>query len=395
MMQSPVKLSRSQLLSSLTTTGSESDMGKLLRQFWHPVALSDELKVGETKLIRLLSEDFTLFRGQSGQAFLVGPQCRHRLTALHTGWVEGDSIRCIYHGWRFNGQGQCVERPAEKDENGIPGRCHIPGYAVHEYSGMVFVYIGPAPVPDFDLPRKDCLEHPDALIFCTQETWEINWFQQVENSLDPVHVSFVHRALRVDAFANAVTNAIPELSYAETEAGIEQTAKRSEKNIRKSNWTFPNNNHVVVPGLGSDDAWIDFIIWMVPADDRHSTRFTLYVTRPRTQEERERLQMYFSRYGGQYNADEHYRELFHERKGPAPDDVMGLISAQDYLAQRGQGVIANRENELLASSDLGVMTLRRIFWRELECIREGKPTKSWRKREVSAVLPQQPGHSHN
>ena len=387
--------SRSHLLASLTPTGPDSDMGKLLRQFWHPVALSAELKVGDSKPIRLLSEDFTLFRGHSGQAFLVGPQCRHRLTTLHTGWVEGDSIRCMYHGWRFDGQGRCVERPAEKDEHGVPERCHIPGYAVHEYAGMVFAYIGPAPAPVFNLPRKDCLEHPDALVFCTQETWEINWFQQIENSLDPVHVSFVHRALRVDAFANAVTNAIPQLSYEETEAGIEQTARRSAQNIRKSNWTFPNNNHVVVPGLGPDDAWIDFIIWMVPADDRHSTRFTLYATRPRTPEERNRLQTYFDRHGGQYNADEHYDELFHQRKGPPPEDVMGLISAQDYLAQRGQGVIADREDELLASSDLGVMTLRRIFWRELECIRQGQPTKHWHKRELLAPLPQQPGHANN
>ncbi|MEI6271252.1 MAG: iron-sulfur containing oxygenase, partial [Chloroflexota bacterium] len=89
----------------------------------------------------------------------------------------------------------------------------------------------------------------------TREDWDMNWFQQIENSLDPTHVSFAHRTLRVGAFGAAVTNGIPELSYIETEAGLEQTATRAADNVRKSDWTFPNNNHVVVPGLRPDDPW--------------------------------------------------------------------------------------------------------------------------------------------
>jgi 5,5'-dehydrodivanillate O-demethylase len=80
-------------------------------------------------------------------------------------------------------------------------------------------------------------------------------------------VSFVHQALRVGPFGDAVTNSIPQLSYEEYEAGIEQTAIRSNVNIRKSDWTFPNNNHVVVPSLQKGDPWIDFVIWIVPQDD--------------------------------------------------------------------------------------------------------------------------------
>ena len=199
----------------------------------------------------------------------------------------------------------------------------------------------------------------------------------------------MHRALRVASFGEAVTNAIPDLSYEETEAGIEQTARRADNNVRKSNWTFPNNNHVVVPGLFAGDPWIDFVIWMVPADDERATRFTLYAFKPETDEQKSKFLGQFEKYG-QYNADEHYDELFHHRKGPDEADVIGLISAQDYIAQRGQGVIADRDQEMLGKSDLGVMTLRRLFWRELEAIRNGTPTKKWRKRTVD-VLPTQPG----
>jgi 5,5'-dehydrodivanillate O-demethylase len=227
-------------------------------------------------------------------------------------------------------------------------------------------------------------------VVATQETWRINWFQQIENSLDATHVSFVHRALRVASFGDAVTAAIPELSYVETEAGIEQTARRADNNVRKSNWTFPNNNHVVVPGLQAGDPWIDFVIWMVPADDEHSTRFTLYAFKPASEEQKAHFLGQFEQYG-QYNADEHYEELFLQRKGPAEGDVIGLISAQDYIAQRGQGIIADRELELLGRSDLGVVTLRRMFWRELEAQRKGQGTKQWSRRPVPLALPTQPG----
>jgi len=381
--------SRSELLGMLTQTTPGTEMGRLLRQFWHPIALSKDLASGSAVPVKVLGEELTLYRGATGTPHLVAGRCRHRQTLLHTGWVEGDRIRCMYHGWQFAGDGTCTERPAEKEKQ-PPAACRIPAYAVHEYAGLVFAWLGEGPAPAFDLPRKDCLEAEGVVVVATRESWRINWFQQIENSLDATHVSFVHRALRVASFGDAVTAAIPELSYAETEAGIEQTARRGEDNVRKSNWTFPNNNHVVVPGLGAGDPWIDFVIWMVPADDEYSTRFTLYAFKPQNEEQKQRFLGQFERFG-QYNADEHYEELFLQRKGPAEEDVIGLISAQDYLAQRGQGVIADRELELLGRSDLGIVTLRRIFWREMEALRNGQPTKQWRKRAQPQELPTQPG----
>ncbi len=383
-------LSRSERLRLLTQTTRDTDMGRLLRMFWHPIALSRDLAAGKAMPVKVLGEELTLFRGEGGQAHLVGGRCRHRLTLLHTGWVEGDRIRCMYHGWQFDGTGACVERPAEK-EAAPPPNAAIAGYPVHEYCGMVFAYLGEGPAPEFDLPRKDVLERPGALVVSTKETWNMNWFQQIENSLDAVHVSFVHQALRVGSFGRAVTASLPELSYEENEAGIEQTARRSADNVRKSDWTFPNNNHVVVPGLTKDDPWIDFVIWMVPQDDEHSTRFTLYALPPGNDAANKRFIDYFSKYGS-YNAEDHCQELFLEGKAPPEGDLLaGLISAQDFLAQKGQGVIADREDELLGRSDLGVVTLRRIFWRELDALRENRPTKRWHRRAKPLELPTQPG----
>src|SRR5689334_15344061 len=102
-------------LRLLTQTGVDTDMGRLLRRFWQPVALSREVEPGTAAPVMVMGEELTLFRGVSGKAYLVGGTCAHRRTVLHTGWVEGERIRCTYHGWQYDGTGQCTQRPAEKD----------------------------------------------------------------------------------------------------------------------------------------------------------------------------------------------------------------------------------------------------------------------------------------
>ena len=100
-------------LDEFARTGPDTLGGRYLRQFWHPVARSQDLANGDAKTIRILSETFTLYRGESGVAHISADRCPHRLAALGVGYVEGDSLRCIYHGWKFNETGRCVERPAE------------------------------------------------------------------------------------------------------------------------------------------------------------------------------------------------------------------------------------------------------------------------------------------
>lgn len=377
---------RAERLKILTQTSADTPMGKLLRKFWHPVAISKDLKPGTAKPLRVLSEDLTLYRGESGRAYLVGGRCAHRLTVLHTGWIEGDNIRCLYHGWQYNGTGQCIHRPAEKDA-GMP-KVKIVGYPVHEYSGLIFAYLGEQPVPEFELPRKDVLDRKNNVVIARMQTWDFNWFQQVENSFDAVHVSFVHHYGRVGLFGAAVTNAIPELSYTETDAGILQTATRAQNNIRTNDWTFPNNNRLVLPGLEKGDPWIDLTLWMVPIDDEHTMRVEIYAS-PLTGEAAERLNRHFENYT-RYNPVDHAHELFHDRKLPE-EWIMELTAAQDYIVQKGQGTIADRLNEHLGRSDMGVVFLRKIFWRELTALEAGQPTKQWRRHRSIGELPRQPG----
>lgn len=375
----------SERLRKLHQTGRDTAMGKLLRSFWQPFALAQDIAIGKAKTVRVMGEDLTVYRGQSGTAFLVGGYCPHRLTLLANGWVDGDQIRCMYHGWKFDGAGQCTERPAERDAK--PPNIRVVSYPVEEYAGLLFAYMGEGEPPAFDLPRKSVFERPGALQFARIETWPCNWLQQVENSMDAVHVSFVHHWGSVGSFGAVVAATIPELSYEETDAGIRQTAVRSAKSTRVSDWTFPNNNHISHPTLELTDPWVDVGVWMTPVDDENTMRFLIYSipsTDPATDE---RIRDYFEQYS-EYNPADHHDDLF--VRGILPDDkLVQLTSAQDYVAAVGQGAIVDRTRERLGRSDMGIALLRRLYWREMEAIDNGVPGKAWKRLSADAHMPKQ------
>ncbi len=387
-------------LELFTQTSKGTPMGDFLRRFWQPVAAVAEVSKGGAIPIRLLSEDLTLYRGESGNPHVVAARCAHRLNLLHTGWVEDEQIRCMYHGWMYNGTGQCVEMPAE-DASFAP-KIKIAGYPTQEYSGLIFVYMGEGEPPEFDLPRNEELERPENIRWINNNTWPCNWFQSVENSLDAAHVSFVHRWGKLGAFGGAVTDLLPKLEYVETEAGIRQTAIRSETNVRISDWTFPNHNHIVVPGLDAKDPWTHTIPWMVPMDDEHMLRIAFQSSRVQGAGA-ERLKEYLLTHGYEatetanlyfgkdsYNPADHREELFRKRAVPEPR-TNELTAAQDYVAQVGQGSIVDRSVEHLGQSDAGVILLRKIFERELSAMGAGRPCKQWKRQTNPLELPTQQG----
>ena len=267
-------------------------------------------------------------------------------------------------------------RPARprQDQNHTP---------VHEYAGLVFAYLGDGPAPSFELPRKDVLEDDGRILFPQEQVWDCNWFQQVENSLDATHVSFVHVWGKVSRFGEEITTALPELAYEETSAGIRQIATRSKNNVRVSDWTFPNNNHIVAPGPKKGDPWLDTCVWAVPVDDERTMRFTVNAV-PRSDEATNRRAA--DNRGRRFNPADHHDALFNRHELPDMGAAQ-LIATQDYVAIRGQGVIFDRSREWLGQSDAGIVLLRRLFLRELEAIRGGGATKNWSKLAHAAHMP--------
>jgi 5,5'-dehydrodivanillate O-demethylase len=318
-----------------------------------------------------MCEDLTLYRGESGTPYLIGGRCAHRCTVLHTGWVKDDQVRCMYHGWRYDGEGRCTEMPAEK--NARTDLVRIEAYPLHEYCGLIFAYMGAAPAPPFELPRKDALEAPGIDISTREDLWDCNWLQQAENSLDATHLSFVHQWPDATRLGEEIGGAIPQLEYEETDAGIRQTAIRPNS-VRISNWTFPNNNNVLSAPPRQGDPWINMVGWAVPVDDEHTLRFALfaYPGGGVGEELRRNGAIMTGR------AMDYARTLFEEHRLPevgAADRIM----AQDYAAVRGQGVVYDRSQGRLGASDAGIALLRRILFRELEAMRAGRPTKRWTK----------------
>lgn len=361
---------RAAQLRLLTQTGPDSLMGKLLRTFWHPVATSAHLEAGKARALRVMCEDLTLYRGESGKAYLIGGRCAHRCTVLHTGWVQDDQLRCMYHGWKYDGTGECTEMPAERD--GQHEHVRIAGYPVHEYAGLIFAYLGEGPAPPFELPRKDVLEQPGFDVSTREDVWDCNWLQQAENSLDSTHLTFAHQWPVPTRLGEEMGTGVPNLTYEETEAGIRQTAIRPNS-VRVSNWTFPNNNNVLAAPPRHGDPWINVVAWAVPIDDEHTLRFALmaYPGGEVGEDLRRRGAV------GVGGIAEFKEQLFVEHRLPENLNATDRISAQDYAAVRGQGVVQDRTRERLGASDAGIALLRRILFRELDAMREGRPTKRW------------------
>src|SRR6266508_2352874 len=158
-------------------TGPGTLAGRYLRRFWQPVYVAADLPPGHARPLRIMNEDYTLYRGESGTPHVTAFRCAHRGTQLSIGWVEGDCLRCFYHGWKYDGSGQCVEQPAE--EAGFAAKVRIQSYPVHEYLGLIFAYLGEGEPPP--VPRYPDMEDCDGLLEWDSYPRACNYFNNLEN----------------------------------------------------------------------------------------------------------------------------------------------------------------------------------------------------------------------
>ncbi|MFI5268549.1 MAG: Rieske 2Fe-2S domain-containing protein [Chloroflexota bacterium] len=351
-------------------TGPGTLPGRYMRTFWQPVYEASKLAPERAVPLRIMSEDFTLYRGHSGKAHVVSPRCAHRGTRLSTGWVEDDCIRCFYHGWKYDASGQCVEMPAE--DGAFPPKVRIRGYPTEEYLGLIFAYLGEGAPPS--LPHYTDFED-EGVLEASSYVRPCSYFNNVENQVDPVHLGFVHRA---SAFSSAGLVGVPEVSASESDYGIELRAERPT-GVRVSSFLMPTMiNLKGSPEDAKETGWRDTLAWRVPIDDAQHHSFNVSLTHLHGE------------------AAERYRQRRAQAPDPATEvtelterilrgelrisdvqDHSALVNIQDNVAQIGQGVIANRIDERLGRSDAGVILLRKIWSRELQSLAEGTPLKQW------------------
>src|SRR5579883_121864 len=374
--------------AELVETGPGTPMGRYLRKFWQPVAISAELAPGEKTTLRVMSEDLTMYRGQSGKPYIVAERCAHRGTALETGWVEEDCIRCLYHGWKYDGTGQCVEMPAETDS--FVQKVRIRAHPARDYGGLIFAYLGSDEAPEF-FPKPEL--DAEGYQWTNLQVWNCNWFQHMENSFDGLHISYVHRN---GPLGRSVSTEVPKLEYEETDWGLIQRAIRSD-NVRVSEFHWPNCNHVVAPmvSVGEKPVWVDTFAWKVPVDDEHIALIGVHRA-PVTGDAAKRFEEGLvatghydaERHIATYDPSHHHDDVLKRRN--MPEDGLFRIMAEDYIAIMRQGPIVDRAEERLGQSDAGVIFLRKVFWRELDALKAGRPSKAWKAHPGLAELPMPP-----
>ncbi|MCW5770157.1 MAG: Rieske 2Fe-2S domain-containing protein [Rhodospirillaceae bacterium] len=363
-----------------TLTGPGTIGGKYLRRFWHPIRLSDTLKPGKAVSVRIMSEDFTLYRGETGTPHLVQSKCPHRGTLMSIGTVEGDALRCMYHGWKFAANGACLEQPGEAKS--FAHKTGLATYGAQDYLGLIFVYIGEAPAPP--LPRYEQLEG-NGLLDRSFYIRDCNFFQNLENFVDETHVAFTHRA---SLFTDLGLNRdVPRIEAEETEYGLIQYGIRGDDNVRASHFIMPNSQLMRLPisasidGRAQKDTWSDYIAWRVPIDD--TVHLSCAVQRLDLDDDATEAFLAKKR-----AAEEQLARLPDRRQVVAGIlrgeidqatvlDRSDIVLIQDDLTQGGQGTIADRTQEHLGQGDNAIILLRKIWSRELKALAEGRAVKQW------------------
>ena len=253
-------------------------MGAVLRRYWLPLMESGSLE-GSPRRVRLLGEDLVAFRDAGGRVGLLAEACPHRRASLYFGRIEEKGIRCVYHGWKFDTEGRCVETPTEPPESQLRMGVRADGYACREANGLVWAYLGPRR-DDASLPGLGWAEAPPERRSTLTYQRACNWVQALEGDVDTAHLGWLHSRFGEDgerhvAFHDedrlrdiAVRDTRPVLEIAETPAGISIGARRDYDEDRHY-WRITQFLMPVftsVPAIGAErraKAW-------VPLDDEHT-----------------------------------------------------------------------------------------------------------------------------
>ena len=263
---------------ALCRVGPGTPMGDLIRQYWLPALRSDELPVpdGPPLRIRLLGENLVAYRATSGRVGLVQNACPHRGASLYFGRNEEEGLRCVYHGWKFDVEGRCVDMPSEPAESNFKSKVRTTAYPCRELNGVVWTYMGPRETPPL-LPELEPFLLPQDRVTTQIVLRECNWMQGLEGELDTVHQAFLHiGAVRPEdtqpgSFDYYITrNRCATFDVVDTEFGTSNGAYRpadAESTYwRVTHFLFPFYAMTPTGVLGPDIK----VRAYVPVDDEHT-----------------------------------------------------------------------------------------------------------------------------
>ncbi|MEA2642217.1 MAG: 5,5-dehydrodivanillate O-demethylase oxygenase subunit [Chloroflexota bacterium] len=342
----------------LTRVGPGTPMGELLRRYWMPVAVAQELtEENPTKFVRIFGEDLILFKDKSGNVGLIQDHCAHRGASLLYGRVEERGIACAYHGWLYDTSGSCLECPAEPAGSMFHLTVKMQSYPVQKHVGLYWAYLGPAPAPL--IPPYDVWARTDG--YRTVEVYprlDANWAQAMENSADPAHLQILHqdsigRSRKPPNTTRGFTDDVESFDFYEVDYGL--IKHRVYKN------GFTDEHPLIFPNILRQG---DATQIRVPMDDEHTNIFFVHFRQGQPPEG--------------YDAENPpvtYVEPFKspvDAHHPFAKMRMDMVLAQDHMAWETQGPIANRTVERLATTDRGIVMYRQMLFREVERVQRGE-----------------------
>jgi phthalate 4,5-dioxygenase oxygenase subunit len=372
----------------LTQTGADTPCGELLRRYWQPVALAEELKPdGAPLAVTLMGEELAIFRDDKGRVGVLDAHCCHRGADLSYGRLEDGGLRCIYHGWLFDVTGKVIEQPGEPNGGEHRDAFCQPSFPCQEKGGVIFAYIGPGEPPL--LPNYEFLNVPDDHRFVSKIHHACNYLQSNEGNIDPVHLSFLHRNLELtdsdkkrrvtgsESSPNALFGAdlAPRIELELTDFGVRIFTVRGLEDekiyFRTSNFIMPNFS--TFPGQTAAEGYS--VNWHVPIDDYNHWKFVIVFSRQRPLARDMML-----RGRDELTADYHMvrnktNRYLQDRESMKNKSFSGIgynFQAQDACVIESAGAIQNRTKEHLVTSDKAIVAARKLLLKGIQDVKEGR-----------------------
>ena len=384
----------------ITRIGPGTRCGALMRHYWHPVALVEELPDERpARAVRVLGEDFVLFRDERGQYGLLDRHCPHRGVDLAYGRLEDGGLRCLLHGWLFDIDGKCLETPAEPDGSVLCQRVRQRAYPVVVKNGIIFAYLGEGEPPAF--PDLDCFLAPTTHAFAFKGLIDCNWLQALEVGIDPAHASFLHRfyededpsgeAYGRQFRASSSDSDIPmtrlmrehprpQIDVEGTDYGLRLFTRRRlndrHTHLRVTNLVFP---YAFVIPMSPE---MTITQWHVPIDDTSCYWYAIFTSfgKPvnHQQMREQRLQLYqLPDYRPRLGRHNQYGYNTAEQKAQTFTGMGFDINVHDQWAIESQGRIQDRTREHLGTTDKAIVAYRRMLVSAIGQVANGEKPPMW------------------
>jgi phenylpropionate dioxygenase-like ring-hydroxylating dioxygenase large terminal subunit len=381
----------------LTLTGPGTPAGEYFRRYWLPALLAEEVAAPDCPpvRIRLLGEDLVAFRDTNGRVGIVDERCPHRMASLYFGRNEECGLRCVYHGWKFDVTGACVDIPNEPPEYWFQNKVRITAYPVEEYGGLVWIYMGP-PDSKPELPKLEWARVPETHRYVSKRFQETNYLQAIEGGIDSSHSNFLHASVDAfrltDSYVEKVRNSsnlrakyhlldkAPRFSVQKTDYGLIIAARRNAEEDtyywRLTQFLLPS--HTMIPNQKGHS--IHGHCW-VPRDDQTCWVWTVTwnPAQPLNEDEwaeiRNETFIHANVEPGTFrplrNKDNNYQIDRGLQRETSMTGIHGF-AAQDMALQESMGPNVDRTKERLGTSDTAIIATRRLLLQEIRGLQEGR-----------------------